>query len=214
MAINIGDDLYSSVSIGTDSIQRIHVGSDLYYQRNLNVPSNLVFRSDPSSINEDSLVLLPDNIQLSWSADDATMERVYNKRTGMLIGSRSPASTPRPQYDESYGFVASNVSGQNSLDITVPVNRAPIISNLTVRYLMLHQIHGITAEFTCTFVGKPVPTFSANQGIGNISNRHIDVAAGRLTFTHYFGTSGRRQVTLTATNRNGSDDESVFVDVP
>lgn len=214
MSISLGNLNITGISLGTTTFAEAYLGTVKIFDRSVSVPSNLIFRSDPASINENSLVLLPDNILLSWSATDATTERVYNKDTGALLGSRSPVSVTRPQRDTTYSFIASNVSGERNIDITVPVNLVPIISNLRVDYIQIpFQIGGVTARFRGQWVGKPKPTFSGNQGIGTIRERHIN-DDGTFEFEHYFGTMGNRTVTITATNRNGSDDESVVVTVP
>ena len=81
MSISLGNLNITGISLGTTTFAEAYLGTVKIFDRSVSVPSNLIFRSDPASINENSLVLLPDNILLSWSATDATTERVYNKDT-------------------------------------------------------------------------------------------------------------------------------------
>ena len=215
MAIDYGDEPIVSASVGAESIQRIHIGEVLLFDRSALVPTITAFRADPSTINEDQAEALPANILLSWDATNALTERVYLKDTGVFIGSESPHSTPRPLTDTTYAFIASNASGQSSQELTVLVNKLPTLSGLNVRYVQNPSgLGGATVYVSGQWTGKPKPAFSADQGIGSISDRHF-AGDGSFEFSHHFAAgSGQRTIRVTGTNRVGSGHADIVVNVP
>ena len=62
MSISLGNLNITGISLGTTTFAEAYLGTVKIFDRSVSVPSNLIFRSDPASINENSLVLLPDNI--------------------------------------------------------------------------------------------------------------------------------------------------------
>ena len=215
MAIDFGNLDIAAIAHGAASIERVHHGANLIYSRSALVPTGLMMNINPSSINEDSSEPLPDNIQISFSATGATEERIYRRSDGRYLGGLSPVAVSRPTRDETFILRAINASGSASLSRDVEVNRRPVISGLTVRYIPPHLSgQGITAIFRGYWIGKPTPAISADNGIGTLTSRHVNEAQGTFEISHFFGVPGVREVRFTATNRSFNGTATTEISVP
>ena len=151
--------------------------------------------------------------------------RYINLNTGVPEASGAgafptSATLPQPSKTANYRLTAFNATGASHRDTTVTVTKDPVITNFRstgANHAPNAGAHGATFRFEAIVDGLPRPTMSANQGIGSISDRHLTQRSdGRwdLTFTHYFGSSGSRQVALSATNGSGVATSRITVVVP
>ena len=205
---------------GVYPIKQIYIGTTSYWQQS-NPPVITAFTANPTSADLDAAT---GNVTLRVTGTGFTNGKFINKTTGAVVQNFATttgtftATTPIPQDDTTYTVVLTNATGATSQDVNFTVTKNPTISQFQVdHYIPGRNTHGITAVFRAVIDGRPQPTLSADQGIGTISTRHLTRRAdGKwdLTYTRYFGTSGNRTVTLTATNGSGTVTAQTVVVVP
>lgn len=207
---------------GVHPIAKIYVGAETTptWQQS-NPPVITTFTANPTSADLDTAT---GNVTLSVVGTGFTNGKFINKSTGEVVQNfatttgRATATTPIPTDNTTYTVVLTNATGATSQDLNFTVTKNPTIESFMVdHYVPGRQTHGITAVFSAVIDGRPQPALSANQGIGAITSRHLTRRSdGKwdLSYPHYFGTTGNRQVTLTATNSSGTVTATTTVTVP
>ena len=217
MSISLGGQSVRAIAHGAVSIQRIHRGNTLIYDRSGQLPTITRFTITPDHINLDQQNP-PTDITIDGGASLTNVLAVFNKATGIRLREVPLGGihfdTPRPSVDTTYVLHAYNTVGQVSRELTVEVNKTPSISNFRASYGATTATHGRTVRFDASWDGSPVPTFSANHGIGSITARHINLANKTIQFSHYFGVSGNYTIRLTARNRQNSRYADVRITIP
>lgn len=205
---------------GTQAIGKYYLGTRLVWQQS-NPPTITSFTATPSTLDLDTAT---GNITLRVAGTNFTAGKFVNKRTGEVIinfastTGTSSVSTPIPNQTTTYTVILTNSTGAVSQDVTVTATKNPTIESFQSDGQLASRLpSGGTFRFSAVIDGLPRPAIRADQGIGAITDRHLTRRSdGKwdLTFTHYFGVSGSRQITLTATNSSGSVTAQTTIVVP
>lgn len=197
---------------GIRRIQSVFYGThEVYDERIAGLPRIASFTADYGGINLDQSP--PAQITLTFQvANSLHNEITLEDGTEVPLSNDNQATFNRPDVTTTYVLHCRNAAGVATDTITVVITQAPQISNLRVSYVPRQGIGGgATAYFDASWVGAPTPTFSADQGIGAISARHVNASNKTISFSHYFSSSGSRTVRLTASNSQGSAHSDIVV---
>ena len=216
---NIGDTI-RNIRLGRRLIQRLRLGTQTLYERvpPAQLPAISAFVVNPNLIDLDTRAT--GNVTFGFNVTGATSNKITNTRTGAVVplsvapGYQFGGTVAQPRETTRYALTSTNSAGSVSRSVTVNVTQNPVISNFRVVGYRTNPLspHGATVQFEARVIGQPAPAFSADQGIGEIPSRHF--SNGVLSFGHYFGVSGNRRVTLTATNSSGTVTASVVATIP
>ena len=196
---------------GLRRFQAVYLGTRQVWDETVaGLPRIASFTSNYGGINLDQNP--PAQITLTFQVANATENTITTADgTNVPLANANQAIITRPDVTTTYVLHSRNDAGVVTDSITVVITQAPQLSNLRVRYVPRGGLGGgATAYFDVNWVGSPTPSFSADQGIGSISTRHINEAARTLSFSHYFA-PGNRTVRLTASNSQGSTHADIIV---
>lgn len=220
MAVHYGTRTIRNAYLGGVAQERIRLGRQVLFQRAhpAQLPRITAFQVSPNTIDLDTRST--GNVTFGFNVSGATAYKIINARTGAVVplsaaaGFQHGGTVAQPRETTQYNLTATNSAGAVSQSVTVTVTQNPVISSFRVVGYRTNPLspHGSTVQFEAHLVGQPVPRFTADQGIGEIAPRHY--SSGVLSFSHYFGVSGNRTVTLTATNSSGTATARVTVTVP
>ena len=196
----------------------INTGPSLYFvNRNASPPSTLTYNATTRERQTTKDFSLGDRQEyrgavsvgrLAWFINITTMkaEAYY------LDADFSDQTIPQPTENTSYRLNSILGSTTYNANTSVEITQNPALSNLTAtgRGGSQGAPGGVTIQITGRVVGYPRPSISIDMGWRNpLNDRHFTKVAGAVNTwsfidTHFFGTSGRRTLTVTAQNSSGS----------
>ena len=151
--------------------------------------------------------------RLAWFINITTMkaEAYY------LDADFSEQTIPQPTENTTYRLDSLLEANRYNANTSVEITQNPVLSSLVATGLggRIGAPGGVTIQITGRVVGYPRPSISISMGWRNpLNDRHFTKVSGAVNTwsfidTHFFGTSGRRTLTVTATNSSGSVSSDV-----
>ena len=152
---------------------------------------------EPPSIHvftaSETLIRAGESSTLSWDVTGATSLSIDNG-IGTVTGSSVAVS---PTNTTTYQLTANNAAGSSTAQVTVEVDRSPLISSFTIDQPNVDP----GTQINLSWAVSNADTLSIDQGIGDVS--------GLTTTSDTPATT--RNYTLTATNADGSSSATVSV---
>ena len=151
--------------------------------------------------------------RLAWFIDtSANVAKAY-----YLDSDFGSITIPQVTEDTSYNLNSLLGSSSYNAQTSIGVTQNPVLSNLVAlgRGGSQGAPSGVTIQLSGRVVGYPRPSISINMNWPSpITDRHFTKVSGLVntwdfSATHFFGTSGRRTLRVTATNPSGSVSQDV-----
>ena len=201
----------------------INTGPSLYFvNRNASPPSTLTYNATTRARQTSKDFSLGDRQEyrgavsvgrLAWFINITTMkaEAYY------LDADFSEQTIPQPTENTTYRLDSLLEANRYNANTSVEITQNPVLSSLVATGLggRIGAPGGVTIQITGRVVGYPRPSISISMGWRNpLNDRHFTKVSGAVNTwsfidTHFFGTSGRRTLTVTATNSSGSVSSDV-----